>query len=66
MGQDRAGFSTHNGVERLLWSGIPDVREPVDRARTRLLVRDRMVWANWQLPVRLLLFEPLKAIQSCQ
>ena len=26
MGQDRAGFSTHNWVERLLRSGIPDVR----------------------------------------
>ena len=27
MGQGRAGFYTHNWVERLLWSGIPDVRE---------------------------------------
>jgi hypothetical protein len=26
MGQDRAGFYTHNWVERLLRSGIPDVR----------------------------------------
>jgi hypothetical protein len=117
MGQDRAGFYTHNWVERLLRSGIPDVRElhpewhdlvvgdlmrtnrelrpghpigwpvafvepnrvlvlrsldwptgsyayvlePLEEDRTRLLVRDRMVWAWWQLPVRLLLFEPLHA-----
>ena len=27
MGQDRAGFYTHNWVERLLRSGIPDVHE---------------------------------------
>jgi hypothetical protein len=27
MGQDRAGFYTHNWVERLLQSGIPDTRE---------------------------------------
>ena len=27
MGQDRAGFYTHNWVERLLRSGIPDVAE---------------------------------------
>jgi hypothetical protein len=27
MGQDRAGFYTHNWVERSLRSGIPDVRE---------------------------------------
>jgi hypothetical protein len=27
MGQDRAGFYTHNWVERLLRSGIPDVSE---------------------------------------
>lgn len=27
MGQDRAGFYSHNWVERLLWSGIPDVHE---------------------------------------
>jgi hypothetical protein len=27
MGQDRAGFYTHNWVERLLRSGIPDVNE---------------------------------------
>ena len=27
MGQDRAGFYTHNWVERLLRSGIPDVDE---------------------------------------
>ncbi len=27
MGQDRAGFYTHNWVERLLCSGIPDVHE---------------------------------------
>jgi hypothetical protein len=27
MGQDRAGFYTHNWVERLLLSGIPDVHE---------------------------------------
>ncbi len=27
MGQDRAGFYTHNWVERLLHSGIPDVHE---------------------------------------
>jgi hypothetical protein len=27
MGQDRAGFYTHNWVEKLLLSGIPDVRE---------------------------------------
>lgn len=27
MGQDRAGFYTHNWVERLLQSGIPDVAE---------------------------------------
>jgi hypothetical protein len=27
MGQDRAGFYTHNWVERLLRSGIPDVYE---------------------------------------
>jgi hypothetical protein len=27
MGQDRAGFYTHNWVERLLQSGIPDVHE---------------------------------------
>jgi len=27
MGQDRAGFYTHNWVERLLQSGIPDVWE---------------------------------------
>jgi hypothetical protein len=27
MGQDRAGFYTHNWVERLLQSGIPDVSE---------------------------------------
>jgi len=27
MGQDRAGFYTHNWVERLLLSGIPDVDE---------------------------------------
>jgi len=27
MGQDRAGFYTHNWVERLLASGIPDVHE---------------------------------------
>ena len=27
MGQDRAGFYTHNWVERLLRSGIPDVRD---------------------------------------
>ena len=27
MGQDRAGFYTHNWVERLLHSGIPDIAE---------------------------------------
>jgi len=27
MGQDRAGFYTHNWVERLLRSGIPDIHE---------------------------------------
>jgi hypothetical protein len=27
MGQDRAGFYSHNWVEKLLMSGIPDVRE---------------------------------------
>ncbi len=27
MGQDRAGFYTHNWVERLLRSGIPDINE---------------------------------------
>ena len=27
MGQDRAGFHTHNWVERLLQSGIPDVHD---------------------------------------
>ena len=27
MGQDRAGFYTHNWIERLLRSGIPDVHE---------------------------------------
>jgi hypothetical protein len=27
MGQDRAGFYTHNWVERLLQSGIPDISE---------------------------------------
>jgi hypothetical protein len=27
MGQDRAGFYTHNWVERLLLSGIPDIEE---------------------------------------
>lgn len=27
MGQDRAGFYTHNWVEKLLMSGIPDVHE---------------------------------------
>ena len=27
MGQDRAGFYTHNWVERLLQSGIPDIAE---------------------------------------
>jgi hypothetical protein len=28
MGQDRTAFYTHNWVERLLLSGIPDVPEP--------------------------------------
>ena len=29
MGQDRAGFYTHNWVERLLRSAIPDVHESI-------------------------------------
>ena len=117
MGQNQAGFYTHNWVERLLGSGIPDVyalhpewqelhvgdlmrtnRElrsghplgwtvaqlepeqalvllsrslpagtyafslrPRPAGGSRLLVRDRAVWRWWQLPFRMLVFEPLHA-----
>lgn len=115
MGQDRAGFYTHNWVEKFLLSGIPDVHEihpewrdlkvgdimrtnrdimpghpigwpvdlvdpdralvvgkpsigtwalvlePIDEQTTRLISRDREVSTWWQMPYRLLLFEPLHA-----
>jgi hypothetical protein len=41
MGQDRGGFYTHNWVERLLRSGIPDVREVHEEWQT-LTVGDLM------------------------
>lgn len=41
MGQDRAGFYTHNWVERLLRSGIPDVHE-IHPEWQRLAVGDLM------------------------
>lgn len=54
MGQDRAGFYTHNWVERLLQSGIPDVSdlrpewqhlEPGDLVRTNREIRGKpMGW----------------------
>jgi hypothetical protein len=117
MGQDRAGFYTHNWVERLLRSGIPDVNKihpewqhlavddlmrtnrerrpgepigwpvalvepehalvlrsnklpvgtygyvilPIEEAKTRVLVRDRVIWSWWQRPFQYLIFEPLHA-----
>jgi hypothetical protein len=116
MGQDRAGFYTHNWVERVLRSGIPDVHEvhpewqrlavgdlmrtnhdiggkpmgwpvervdpdrsivvrsrnlpagtyafvldPIDAARTRLIIRDRATWKRTELPFAALVYEPLHA-----
>jgi hypothetical protein len=116
MGQDRAGFYTHNWVERLLRSGIPDtsvlrpewqhlevgdlmrtnhdmggkpmgwpvaaidegralvmtsrsmpagtyafVIEPIDAARSRLIVRDRARWRWTEWPFAALVYEPLHA-----
>ena len=116
MGQDRAGFYTHNWVERLLRSGIPDtavvrpewqhlevgdlvrtnrdiggkpmgwpvaavehgralvvtsksmpagtyafVIEPIDAARSRVIVRDRARWKWTERPFAALVYEPLHA-----
>jgi len=116
MGQDRAGFYTHNWVERFLRSGIPDVHEvhpewqrlevgdlmrtnhdiggkpmgwpvaevdvgrsivvrsrnlpagtyafvlrPIERDRTRLIVRDRAAWKRTEIAFAALVYEPLHA-----
>jgi hypothetical protein len=51
MGQDRAGFYTHNWVERLLWAGIPDVHH-VDPRWQRLDVGDLIRTAREYVPGR--------------
>jgi hypothetical protein len=51
MGQDRAGFYTHNWVERLLWAGIPDVYH-IDPAWQRLEVGDLIRTAREYVPGR--------------
>ena len=72
MDQDRAGFYTHNWVERLLRSGIPDTHElhpewqhqavgNLMRTNRELRPGHPVGWPWWQVPFRLLLFEPLHA-----